>query len=686
MKFYEDDVAIVSYASVFPDCDNEDIFFDRLLNGECLIRDLTADESENAVQLRYHFSKDKKAFDKSYSKFGTKIPLAKIREWAERNELDMATATTVEIIMHELCRRMEAALPSLFDGRRSELIVALSTGEPDPIKTFQRRVLASMKEKVKLNSAEQERIGGFMKIFDRHPARQTYLRKETFSSLIFESVRDRFGIEGTGALIDAACASSLAAVMLAIRRLQEGDRDLVITGGIDVGTTLLTLMSFSKLQILSEGIMNPFDKSADGINEGEGAALFALMRLKDARAQGLPILAVIRNCDGSSDGVLGGMVEPTEFGQNLAYENAYRNVPMYPVSYLECHGTGTKLGDQTELASTAKFFHPLPPIGSVKANAGHLIGAAGAASMVKCLKIIENRIVPKMPNFKKMNRQWSHVVHKENFPLPEDQTIRVGISSFGFGGANFHMVMDEYRGEALEPNPRTSRPEFKFVLNGSSEIDLKYVYELFSASKYKIPPVSLPYADPAILGGILAAEKLFAQLGARLTQKQREKIGVISNSNSYLERLIDAHDRICHLEVIRRLDDSNLQEKLIAEALPNDLEITEDTFMWGLNNLIAGRITKDFDLKGPNFNVANEKTSLGVTLEYARALLKNASGAYLIIHVDEDYVPDELYLERSRVRAFLVSDLEFSLAADLPIAHEVLKISSKRREDAHAHA
>lgn len=673
MKFFENDVAIVEYSGIFADSENEVDLFDRLLQGKCLIGELK--------DFGHHFSDDRKAQDRCYSNLGSKVPVESILKWADKNGLTTQSATAVEIVMHELMRRMVERTPGLFKGKKCEAIIGLSTGETDPYRIGQRKLFEELSQSIQFTDSEKERIQSYLSSFDQFPKRKDWLAKDVFSTLIFESVRTRFGISGACAFVDAACASSLAALMLAVRRIETGEADLVISGGVDISVVLVTLLAFSKLQVLSDKVMVPFDQKADGMNQGEAGALFALTTLANAKKENLRIYGVIRNCDGSSDGALGGMVEPTEYGQQLAYERAYSEVPLYPLSYLECHGTGTKLGDKTELSSTAKFFHPLPPIGSVKANVGHTIAAAGAVSMVKALKTIEHRTVPQMPNFRRMEKKWPHTINKENLSLNSEETIRVGVSSFGFGGANFHLVLDEYRNEELD-KPNTNK-DFKFLLNGSAEIDLAYVNELFSASRFKIPPVSLPYADPAVLGAMLAVDKLFSGLGAKLSQKMREKIGVVSNTNAYLERLYNCFERAGYLEFYRRMDDPERSARFEERAMPNQLPFTEDTFMWALNNLVAGRVTKEFDLKGPNFNLACEKASLGFTLDAVKSVLEITSGAYIVLSYEENLAKSSYRMERSKVTAYMVSDLQFSLAAALPIAFEIKQIKQKRIESAY---
>lgn len=191
------------------------------------------------------------------------------------------------------------------------------------------------------------------------------------------------------------------------------------------------------------------------------------------------------------------------------------------------------------------------------------------------------------------------------------------------------MVVDEYKGEEVLTYPKRKRSqEFKFLINGRAEIDLNYVYELFSTSRLKIPPVSLPYFDPAIIGGILAIEKLYNQKNLRLDQHLREQVGVISASNYFLQRFVECHQKTCWLEAWRRLDpETQTEQEWIKESLEKYLPISEDTFPGALNNLIAGKATKDFDFKGVNFNVAAEKLSLPVAIDYAKSLLQYSSGA-----------------------------------------------------------
>ena len=330
MRFYKDDIAVVSYTGIFPDADNESDFFQNLINGKCSITDLSK-ERGNHFDVSCHFSKDKKEEEKSYSKYGTVISLEKINSWAEKYKLNDDTHSCVEIVLHELVDRISQNLNGIIKNKKSECVIAMGTGEPNVARILQKKSFKEIEEKFGWTETEKFRIQKFLERTQNTPKRKELIDKDYFFSLAFESLKNRFGISGPCSFVDAACASSLAAIYTAINRLRSESCDLIITGGLDLGVGITTLVAFSKVQVLSDKIMNPFDQSADGMNQGEAAALFALMRLEDAKKEGLQIHGVIRGCDGSSDGINGGLVEPTERGQVLAYEKTYEDVPMHPL-------------------------------------------------------------------------------------------------------------------------------------------------------------------------------------------------------------------------------------------------------------------------------------------------------------------------------------------------------------------
>ena len=233
----------------------------------------------------------------------------------------------------------------------------------------------------------------------------------------------------------------------------------MITGGVDRNMAVTGFVKFCKIGALSATGTRPFDAGADGFVMGEGAALFVLKRLADAERDGDKIYAVLLGVAGSSDGKGKGITAPNPVGQKLAVERAWRNAGADPstATLLEAHGTSTRAGDASELdCLTAVFGGPgVAPgsiaLGSVKSNIGHLKAAAGAAGLFKMTMALHDKVLPPSLNFvdPNPNVDWTTAPFRVNtelrdWPAPPCGVRRGGISAFGFGGTNFHVVLEEY--------------------------------------------------------------------------------------------------------------------------------------------------------------------------------------------------------------------------------------------------
>jgi acyl transferase domain-containing protein len=206
-------------------------------------------------------------------------------------------------------------------------------------------------------------------------------------------------LTGDAFALDAACASSLYAIKLACDRLQDRRADVMVAGAVNRTDDLFIHIGFCALQAMSRrGESRPFAADADGLVPAEGAAFVVLKRLDDAVAAGDEILGVIRGIGLSNDGNAGGFLSPRRRDRCARWQAAYAMAGLAPgdISLLECHATGTPVGDATEIESAAQLFHGLPdvPIGSLKANLGHLITAAGAAGLIKVLGALRTGIRP----------------------------------------------------------------------------------------------------------------------------------------------------------------------------------------------------------------------------------------------------------------------------------------------------
>jgi len=268
-----------------------------------------------------------------------------------------------------------------------------------------------------------------------------------------------FNLRGASFVCDAACASAMAAMDASIERLVDGSFDAVITGGIDRNMGPATFIKFCAIGALSGTGTRPFADGADGFVMGEGAALLVLRRLADAERDGDRIYAVVRGIGASSDGKGKGITTPNPVGQRLAVERAWARAGLSPsrCSLVEGHGTSTPAGDVAEVTSLGEAFARagLAPgsvaLGSVKSNIGHLKGAAGAAGMLKATLALHHKVLPPSLGFvhPNPNIDWSESPFAVNTKLrewevPNGDPRVAAASAFGFGGTNFHVVLEEY--------------------------------------------------------------------------------------------------------------------------------------------------------------------------------------------------------------------------------------------------
>ena len=283
------------------------------------------------------------------------------------------------------------------------------------------------------------------------------------------------GLGGGSCTLDAACASSLCAVKLACDELRTGRTDAMLAGGVSRPESLYTQMGFCQLRALSpSGVCRPFDANADGLVVGEGAGIVVLKRLDDARRDGDRIYGVIRGL-GLSNDIAGSLLAADSEGQLRAMREAYRQAGWAPeeVDLIECHGTGTPLGDTVELTSLGALWQASEwrpgqcAIGSVKSNIGHLLTAAGAAGLIKTLLAMRDRRLPPSANFDGA-RDATDVncvqspFHVQTEVQPWERRDphtprRAAVSAFGFGGINAHLLLEEADDVGRDPGRPSPR-------------------------------------------------------------------------------------------------------------------------------------------------------------------------------------------------------------------------------------
>ena len=276
------------------------------------------------------------------------------------------------------------------------------------------------------------------------------------ANVIAGRIANRLDLGGANYTVDAACASSLTAVDVACKELAGGTSDLVLCGGADLHNGINDYLLFASAHALSPtGRSATFDSAADGIALGEGVACVALKRLADAERDGDRVYAVIKGVGAASDGRALGLTAPRPEGQHNALTRAYRNAGVSPaqVGLVEAHGTGTVVGDRTELGTLTKVFTEAGAapggctIGSVKSQIGHTKCAAGMAGLIKTALALHTGTKPPTLHVSSPNPAWdpetSPFVFQSGaqpWAVPSAERI-AGVSAFGFGGTNFHVVL-----------------------------------------------------------------------------------------------------------------------------------------------------------------------------------------------------------------------------------------------------
>lgn len=299
----------------------------------------------------------------------------------------------------------------------------------------------------------------------------TYCTTGVLSSTAVGRLSYTLGLQGPCLSIDTACSSSLVAIHEACQSLRLHECNLALAGGVNLILTPDLSIDNCKTSMLSvDNRCKTFDASANGFVRGEGCGIIVLKRLKDALDNKDTILAVIKGSAVNQDGHSAGLTVPNSKAQRALIVSALENANLAPssIDYLETHGTGTKLGDPIEIESLDIFktgrSQPLL-LGSVKSNIGHTDSAAGIASTLKLILSLKNEMIPQNLHFRNLNPRIDlsvipAKVVTENVPWKKGDRVRRGsVSSFGLGGTNAHLILEE------APVQQFQEPEIKSPLH-----------------------------------------------------------------------------------------------------------------------------------------------------------------------------------------------------------------------------
>ncbi|MDR2106368.1 MAG: SDR family NAD(P)-dependent oxidoreductase [Coriobacteriales bacterium] len=318
------------------------------------------------------------------------------------------------------------------------------------------------------------------------------------SNVVTGRISNRLNTGGRNFTVDAACASSLAALDVAVGELSSNRADMVVLGGADAHNSIGDFLMFSSTFALSKkGRCSTFDKEADGITLGEGVGVLLLKRLEDAKRDGNKVYAVIRGIGGSSDGKQLGLTAPSRRGQVRALEEAYTSSGIQPsqVGLIEAHGTGTVMGDRIELAALTDVFLNAgtevgrTQLGSVKTQIGHTKCAAGVAGLIKSVLSVHHGLRPVTLNLSEPNESFAKngpfFFRTEKSGLWNESRRIAGVSGFGFGGTNFHALLEN----ATEDRPEVALkawPSELLVFRGETSAEaqalMKKIQELYAVN------------------------------------------------------------------------------------------------------------------------------------------------------------------------------------------------------------
>ena len=289
-------------------------------------------------------------------------------------------------------------------------------------------------------------------------------------NFIASHISHHLNLTGPSLVVDTACSSSLMAIHLACQSLWQGDSEMALAGGVEVLLDERPYLFLSSAQALSpNGKCFTFDERANGFVPGEGVGSVLLKPLDQALADGDPIYSVIKATATNNDGRTMGVTTPSLEGQVGVIEEALAKAEISPqqLSYIESHGTGTMIGDPIELRALSQVFADkmIPGdhcgVGSVKTNIGHLLSAAGIASFIKVALSLQHQVLPASINCQQVNPRFNfsdspfYPVQKSKsweLTAPNVSTRYAGISSFGFGGTNVHLLTSEAPDSAVKPN------------------------------------------------------------------------------------------------------------------------------------------------------------------------------------------------------------------------------------------
>ncbi|TKA01725.1 type I polyketide synthase [Actinacidiphila oryziradicis] len=454
-------IAVVGIGALLPGSPDAGEFWRTVVAG----RDLITDVPASRWLVEDYYDPDPAAQDKTYARRGAFLPDVGFDPLAFGIPPNTLPATdTAQLLALMVAEQVLTDTGGLAGMDRARVSVILGAASLELLSHMNAR----LQRPVWLKALRENGIpeAEAQAVCDSITGHYAPWQESTFPGLLCNviagRIANRFDLHGTNHTTDAACASSFAALSAGVSELSLGRSDLVISGGVDTSNDIGMFMCFAKTPALSpSGDCRPFSDAADGTMLGEGIAMYALKRLADAERDGDRVYAVIRGIGTSSDGKSTAIYAPLPEGQARALRRTFDEAGYDPgtVELVEGHGTGTSAGDAAEFAALRQVYgesgredRQWCAIGSVKSQIGHTKCAAGAAGLLKTVLALHHKVLPPMikvdrPNLAMEIGDSPFYVNTQARPWVRsaEHPRRASVSSFGFGGSNFHVTLEEYR-------------------------------------------------------------------------------------------------------------------------------------------------------------------------------------------------------------------------------------------------
>ncbi len=654
---HQDRIAIVGIGGIFPDASDPDLFWENILEGRSAARKVPANRWTLSPEDAYHPTLSP---DQVYSQHACLI---------DSSPVCAGFPSTLDPMCHlGLYAGQQAwddAQTQGIDRQRAGVIIGNIALPTDGASAWSDHILGP-KFAGRLSNAMQKKLTWKLSAASAPDAMNRFVAGLS-GGLLAESL----GLGGGAHTLDAACASSLYALKYAADELLRGRADIMLAGGLSRPDCLYTQMGFSQLRALSpSGQCSPFDENADGLVVGEGAGIVVLKRLADALAADDHIYAVLGGI-GLSNDIGGNLMLPDSEGQLRAMREAYRQANWNPsdIDLIECHGTGTPIGDAVEFNSLQQLWGQESGrcvIGSVKSNVGHLLTGAGAAGLIKTLLAMKHGILPPTAQFNRLQPKLAGANSPfEVLSQPRDasnKSFRAAVSAFGFGGINAHVLLEpcEVASKTSMVKPQLDEPAVavvgmeshfgslentaalarQFFGQSTEQVDGTIDEVVVAMGRFRIPPTELADMLPQQLLMLQTAANALADAGTEQHDGPRLDTGVFIGIGLDLNTT-NFHFRWDLLNQARRwakelnLTKTQLEEWTGALRDAASSPLSANRTMGALGGIVASRIARAFQIGGPSFTISSEQTSGLHALEQAvRALQRGELNVAVVGAVD----------------------------------------------------